>query len=118
MMKKFSALLLSLALCLGLIGTAFAVDANVSVKAGTNGVTLTGTLQNGTYLLCSIAKDGKPVAAFNITPDDFTEGTNTLSKKIDVALDPALRELLVKILAPGETEELRALLGRLDRRGK
>ena len=87
MMKKFSALLLSLALCLGLIGTAFAVDANVSVKAGTNGVTLTGTLQNGTYLLCSIAKDGKPVAAFNITPDDFTEGTNTLSKKIDVALE-------------------------------
>ena len=34
--------------------------------------------------------------------------------KIDVALDPALRELLVKILAPGETEELAALLARLE----
>ena len=25
--------------------------------------------------------------------------------KIDVTLDPALKELLVKVLAPGETEE-------------
>ncbi len=34
--------------------------------------------------------------------------------KIDVELDPALEELLVRILAPGETAELRALLGRLE----
>lgn len=34
--------------------------------------------------------------------------------KIDVALDPALEELLVKVLSPGETEELRALLARLE----
>ena len=30
--------------------------------------------------------------------------------KIDVTLDPALEELLVKVLSPGETEELAALL--------
>lgn len=34
--------------------------------------------------------------------------------KIDVTLDPALEELLVKVLAPGETEELAALLRRLE----
>lgn len=34
--------------------------------------------------------------------------------KIDVTLDPALEELLVKVLSPGETEELRALLARLE----
>ena len=34
--------------------------------------------------------------------------------KIDVALDPALEELLVNILSPGETEELEALLRRLE----
>ena len=34
--------------------------------------------------------------------------------KIDVTLDPALKELLVKVLAPGETEELRSLLSRLE----
>lgn len=36
--------------------------------------------------------------------------------KIDVALDPALEELLVNILAPGETEELADLLRRLEER--
>lgn len=36
--------------------------------------------------------------------------------KIEVELDPALTELLVKILAPGETEELRDLLRRLEER--
>lgn len=34
--------------------------------------------------------------------------------KIDVTLDPALEELLVKVLSPGETEELRSLLSRLE----
>lgn len=34
--------------------------------------------------------------------------------KIDVTLDPTLEELLVKVLSPGETEELRALLSRLE----
>lgn len=34
--------------------------------------------------------------------------------KIDVALDPALSELLVRILAPGETPELAELLRRLE----
>lgn len=34
--------------------------------------------------------------------------------KIDVELDPALEELLVRILAPGETAELAALLRRLE----
>ena len=34
--------------------------------------------------------------------------------RIDVTLDPALEELLVKVLAPGETEELQALLRRLE----
>ena len=34
--------------------------------------------------------------------------------KIDVELDPALEELLVKVLSPGETEELAALLRRLE----
>ncbi len=34
--------------------------------------------------------------------------------KIDVTLDPALEELLVKVLSPGETEELQALLRRLE----
>lgn len=36
--------------------------------------------------------------------------------KIDVTLDPALEELLIKVLSPGETEELRALLERLEDR--
>lgn len=36
--------------------------------------------------------------------------------KIDVTLDPALEELLVKVLSPGETEELAALLERLEER--
>ena len=36
--------------------------------------------------------------------------------KIDVTLDPALEELLVKVLSPGETEELQALLRRLEER--
>lgn len=34
--------------------------------------------------------------------------------KINVTLDPAAKELLVRILAPGETEELAALLERLE----
>lgn len=34
--------------------------------------------------------------------------------KIDVTLDPALTELLVKILAPEESAELEALLARLE----
>lgn len=34
--------------------------------------------------------------------------------KIDITLDPALEELLVKVLSPGETEELHALLARLE----
>ena len=34
--------------------------------------------------------------------------------KIDITLDPALEELLVKVLSPGETEEFRALLARLE----
>ncbi len=34
--------------------------------------------------------------------------------KIDVTLDPELEELLVKVLSTGETEELRALLARLE----
>ena len=38
--------------------------------------------------------------------------------KIDVTLDPALEELLVKVLSPGETEELAALLERLEEREK
>lgn len=36
--------------------------------------------------------------------------------KIEVALDPALSELLVRILAPGETPELADLLLRLEER--
>lgn len=35
--------------------------------------------------------------------------------KIEVTLNPALEELLVKVLAPGETEELRVLLSRLEK---
>ena len=34
--------------------------------------------------------------------------------KIDITLDPVLEELLVKVLSPGETEELRVLLARLE----
>ena len=34
--------------------------------------------------------------------------------KIDVTLDPAQEELLVKVLSPGETEELQSLLRRLE----
>ncbi len=37
--------------------------------------------------------------------------------KIDVTLDPALTELLVKVLAPEESEELEALLRRLEEPG-
>ena len=37
--------------------------------------------------------------------------------KIDVTLDPALTELLVKVLAPEESEELAALLSRLKEPG-
>ena len=45
----------------------------------------------------------------------YTEGREEAGAlKIDVTLDPALEELLVKVLSPGETEELRALLGRLE----
>lgn len=36
--------------------------------------------------------------------------------KIDVELDPALEELLVRVLAPGETAELQDLLRRLEER--
>lgn len=38
--------------------------------------------------------------------------------KIDVTLDPALEELLVKVLSPGETPELAALLARLEEPGR
>ena len=45
----------------------------------------------------------------------YTEGREEAGAvKIDVTLDPALEELLVKVLSPGETDELRALLGRLE----
>ena len=45
----------------------------------------------------------------------YTEGREEgEAVKIDVTLDPALEELLVKVLSPGETEELRALLARLE----
>ena len=47
----------------------------------------------------------------------YTEGREEAGTgKIDVTLDPALEELLVKVLSPGETEELRALLARLEER--
>lgn len=47
----------------------------------------------------------------------YTEGREEAGAlKIDVTLDPALEELLVKVLSPGETEELRALLARLEDR--
>jgi len=38
--------------------------------------------------------------------------------KVEVELDPGQLELLVKILAPGETPELAALLGRLEQPGR
>ncbi len=45
----------------------------------------------------------------------YTEGREEAGAlKIDVTLDPALEELLIKVLSPGETEELRALLARLE----
>ena len=45
----------------------------------------------------------------------YTEGREEAGTvKIDVTLDPALEELLVKVLSPGETEELAALLERLE----
>ena len=45
----------------------------------------------------------------------YTEGREEAGAlKIDVTLDPALEELLVKVLSPGETEELQALLRRLE----
>lgn len=45
----------------------------------------------------------------------YTEGREEVGAvKIDVTLDPALEELLVKVLSPGETEELAALLSRLE----
>ena len=47
----------------------------------------------------------------------YTEGREEAGAlKIDVTLDPALEELLVKVLSPGETEELAALLERLEER--
>ena len=45
----------------------------------------------------------------------YTEGREEAGAlKIDVTLDPALEEMLVKVLSPGETEELQALLRRLE----
>ena len=45
----------------------------------------------------------------------YTEGREEAGTvKIDVTLDPALEELLIKVLSPGETEELAALLARLE----
>ncbi|MCX4370227.1 MAG: LytTR family DNA-binding domain-containing protein [Dysosmobacter sp.] len=45
----------------------------------------------------------------------YTEGREEAGAlKIDVTLDPALKELLVKVLSPGETEELAVLLRRLE----
>ncbi len=45
----------------------------------------------------------------------YTEGREEAGAlKIDVTLDAALKELLVKVLSPGETEELAALLRRLE----
>lgn len=38
--------------------------------------------------------------------------------KIDVELDPSLTELRVKVLAPGKSEELAALLARLEEPGR
>lgn len=47
----------------------------------------------------------------------YTEGREEAGAlKIDVTLDPALEELLIKVLSPGETEELAALLERLEDR--
>ena len=47
----------------------------------------------------------------------YTEGREEAGAlKIDVTLDPALEELLIKVLSPGETEELAALLERLEER--
>ena len=45
----------------------------------------------------------------------YTEGREEAGAlKIDVTLDPALEELLRNELTPGQTEELRALLARLE----
>ena len=45
----------------------------------------------------------------------YTEGREEAGAlKIDVTLDPALEELLIKVLSPGETEELQSLLRRLE----
>ena len=45
----------------------------------------------------------------------YTEGREEAGAlKIDVTLDPVLEELLVKVLSPGETEELQSLLRRLE----
>lgn len=45
----------------------------------------------------------------------YTEGREEAGAlKIDVTLDPALEEMLVKVLSPGETEELQSLLRRLE----
>lgn len=56
-----------------------------------------------------------PRALDGRAPFEYTEGREEVGAlKIDVTLDPALEELLVKVLSPGETEELRALLGRLE----
>lgn len=58
MIKKLSALLLSLVLCLGLIGTAFAEgeSEDFTVDAQTTKVVIeSDTLTPGNYPLCSIA---------------------------------------------------------------
>lgn len=97
MKKRISALLLSLVLCLGLVGTAFAVEAGpkISKVTVTDGkVTVTGTGEAGkTYLLCSVAIGGEVERVFNLeVPEsgsftqEFTVPGVTTSDSVSVSI--------------------------------
>ena len=73
MKKRIAALLLSVVLCLGLIGTAFAAEGDsIDAEVVDGGVRITGTLTKGeTYLMVTILDaDGAQLKQFNIFPKD------------------------------------------------
>lgn len=98
MKKRISALLLSVALCLAMLGTAAAAgtpSVSVSGKGGENQVSVTGTnlVPDTTYYMCAVSEDGVLKAIFNVTTDvnggfseTVTTGTLTTGKSLRVSI--------------------------------
>lgn len=114
MKKRISALLLSLVLCLGLVGTAFAVevDPTISKVTVTDGkITVTGTGEPGkTYLLCSVAIGGEVDRVFNLEvpasgsfTQEFTVPGVTTKDSVSVSIPLANGEAETGTYTPSTT---------------